>query len=226
MRNVALVLALVVVAILGYVGYRYWTIQGLAKKYATAREIAAASIEKHGSTWTIHIESVIADPLDPVWQALRQPERSAELVPASFHRSALIREDGNKKSLELEVTLLSLPSQKMLATMTFDDASHQVEIETSKGLQDIHGRYEVSALTPERTLLVFAGTAEEKVSLPVPQSVVEGALRELFVVQVNAIQAAIHGKGRFSSREAEEKVLTLYDEAARDLKQRMGRRGK
>ena len=202
MRNVALVLALVVVAVLGYVGYRYWTIQSLAKKYATAREIAAASIEKQGSTWTIHIESVIADPIDAVWKALRQPERSAELVPASFHRSALVHEDGNKKSLELEVTLLSLPSQRMLATMTFEDATHRVEIETSKGLQDIHGRYELSALAPDRTLLVFAGTAEEKVSLPVPQSVVEGALRELFVVQVKAIQAAIHGQGESTATTA------------------------
>lgn len=49
---------------------------------------------------------------------------------------------------------------------------------------------------------------------------------EALLRQVEEGRAAVHAKGRFSSREAEEKVLALYDEAARDLKQRMGKRGK
>jgi hypothetical protein len=194
MGKIAAVIAVLILVIAAYLGYRYWQIQSLAKKYAKATEIAAASIEKNGPTWTIHIESVIADPIDAVWKALRQPERSAELVPTAFKRSTLIKEEGSKKSLELEVTLLSLPSQRMVAELTYDDAAHKVKIVTSKGLQDINGQYELTALSPDKTLLVFDGTAVEKVSLPLPQSVVEGALRELFVVQVRAVQAAIHGK--------------------------------
>jgi carbon monoxide dehydrogenase subunit G len=194
MGKIAAVVALLIVVIAAYLGYRYWQVQSMAQKYAKATEIASASIEKNGPIWTIHIESVIADPIDAVWKALRQPERSAELVPTAFKRSNLTKEEGSKKSLELEVTLLSLPSQKMVAELNYDDAAHKMKIDTSKGLQDIHGRYELTALSADRTLLVFDGTAEDKVSLPLPQSVVEGALRELFVVQVRAIQAAIHGK--------------------------------
>src|SRR5262249_24020859 len=185
-----------------FLGYRYWQIQKLAQKYATATEIASASIEKNGPIWTIHIESVIGDPIDAVWKALRQPERSAALVPTAIKRSNLTKAEGGKKPLELEVTLLSLPSQKMVAELNYDDAAHKVKIDTSKGLQDIHGRYELTALSADRTLLVFYGTAEDKVSLPLPQSVVEGALRELFVVQVRAIQAAIHGKATGSATAA------------------------
>ncbi len=194
MSKIAAAVGVLVLVIAAYLAYRYWQIQSLAKKYATASEIAAASIQKNGPTWTIHIESVIADPIDAVWKALRQPERSAELVPTAFHRSTLVKEEGSKKTVELEVTLLSLPSQKMLAELAYDDAARQVKIETSKGLQDMRGRYQLTALSPEKTLLVFEGTAVEKVSLPLPQSVVEGALRELFVVQVRAVQVAIHGK--------------------------------
>jgi len=177
MGKIAAVIAVLILVIAAYLGYRYWQIQSLAKKYAKASEIAAASIEKNGPTWTIHIESVIADPIDAVWKALRQPERSAELVPTAFKRSTLIKEEGSKKSLELEVTLLSLPSQRMVAALTYDDAAHKVKINTSKGLQDINGQYKLTALSPDKTLLVFDGTAVEKVSLPLPQSVVEGALR-------------------------------------------------
>ena len=194
MSKIAAAVGVLILVIIAYLGYRYWQIQSLAKKYATASEIASATIEKSGPTWTIHIESVIADPIDAVWKALRQPERSAELVPTAFHRSTLVKEEGSKKTVELEVTLLSLPSQKMLAELAYDDAARQVKIETSKGLQDMRGRYQLTALSPEKTLLVFEGTAVEKVSLPLPQSVVEGALRELFVVQVRAVQVAIHGK--------------------------------
>jgi carbon monoxide dehydrogenase subunit G len=194
MGKIVGVVALLILVIAAYLGYRYWQVRSLAKKYANATEIASASIQKDGPTWTIHIESVIADPIDAVWKALRQPERSAELVPTAFKNSTLTKEEGNKKTLELEVTLLSLPSQKMVAELSYDDAAHKVKIDTSKGLQDIHGRYELTALSADRTLLVFDGTAVDKVSLPLPQSVVEGALRELFVVQVRAIQAAIHGK--------------------------------
>jgi hypothetical protein len=199
MGKIAAVVGLLILVIAAYLGYRYWQIQRLAEKYATATEIASASISRDGPTWTIHIESVIGDPIDAVWKALRQPERSAELVPTAFKHSTLIKEEGNRKSLELEVTLLSLPSQKMVAELIYDDAAHKVKIDTSKGLQDIHGRYELTALSADRTLLVFDGTAVDKVSLPLPQSVVEGALRELFVVQVRAVQAAIHGKATGSA---------------------------
>lgn len=48
---------------------------------------------------------------------------------------------------------------------------------------------------------------------------------EALLRQVEEGRAAIRSKGRFTSREAEANVLALYDEAVRDLKQRMERRG-
>ena len=43
--------------------------------------------------------------------------------------------------------------------------------------------------------------------------------------QIEEGHADIRARGRFSSPEASEKLLTLYDDAAQDLKQRMSRRG-
>ena len=65
-----------------YLGYRYWELQQMAAKYANAKEIAAESIHKDGSKWTIHFESVLAQPIDKVWKAMHQPERSHEFVEA------------------------------------------------------------------------------------------------------------------------------------------------
>jgi hypothetical protein len=202
LKNIAVAVVVVIVLAAAYLGYRYWQIQGLAAKYSSAKEIASATIHKDGKTWTMHIESVIGDPMDAVWKALRQPERSAELVPAAFKRSAVVKDEGNKKSLDLQVTLLSLPAQSMLAELDYDDTKYRMHIKTSKGLQDIVADYQLSSLAPDRTLLVFAGTAVENVTMPVPQSVIEGALRELFVMQVRAIQGAIHGAGSKGSAAA------------------------
>ncbi len=196
MKNIILAVVALVALVVGYLGYRYWQIQQMAAKYATAKEIASVSISKEGRTWSLRFESVIAEPIDAVWKALRQPERSAELVPAAFKRSALVKEEGQRKVLELQVTLLSLPAQTMTAELTYDDAAKHATITTSKGLQDINADYDVTSLAPDKTLLVFEGTAVENASLPVPQSVIEGALRELFVVQIRAIQSAIRGPGK------------------------------
>ncbi len=201
MKNALIGVVALVVLVAGYLGYRYWQIQQMAAKYATAKEIAAASISKDGRTWTLRFESVIGEPIDAVWKALRQPERSAELVPTAFKRSALVKEEGNKKILELQVTLLSLPAQTMTAELTYDDAAKHATITTSKGLQDINADYDLTSLAADKTLLVFAGTAVENASLPVPQSVIEGALRELFVVQIRAIQSAIRGPGKGATTE-------------------------
>jgi hypothetical protein len=46
-------------------------------------------------------------------------------------------------------------------------------------------------LDPNKTLLVLDGTAVDKVSVPLPLSVQKGAMRELFVNQVRAIQKGI-----------------------------------
>jgi hypothetical protein len=192
-KNLIIAVVVLVLAVAGWFGYRLWQAQSLAGKYKSSGEIASSSITKKGNTWTIQIETVIAEPADAVWKALRQPERSEKLLPETFKRSTLVSEAGNKKTLDLEVQLLFLPAMNMSAEMTFDDAARKAGIKTSKGMQDIDGIYEVAALGTDKTVFSFAGTAVDQISLPLPQSVVEGALRELFVVQVRTIKAAISG---------------------------------
>lgn len=193
MKKIAIGIGVLVVVIAAVLGYRYWQLQNLAAKYKDAKEIASASIVKDRATWTMTIEAVFSDPIDAVWKALRQPERSRELVPDVFRKSELTRSEGNTKTLEFEVRVLSLPSQTMTAELTYDEAAHRMALKTSKGLQDLDVTYQLTALAPDRTLLTYSGTAVERVSIPVPsQSIIEGALRELFVAQVHAIQKQLH----------------------------------
>jgi hypothetical protein len=190
MKGILAAIAVVIVLVVGYLGYRYWQLQQMAAKYATAKEIAAESIEKDGSKWTLHMESVLAQPIDKVWKAMRQPERSHEFIDA-FKKSDLKKEEGNTKTLEFQVQVLTLPLQTFVAQLTYDDASHQAKLKTLSGPQDQNATYTLTALDANKTLLVLDGTAVDRISIPLPQSVQQGAMRELFVDQVRAIQKGI-----------------------------------
>jgi carbon monoxide dehydrogenase subunit G len=181
----------VVLAVVGlYLGYRFWELQQMAAKYANAKEVAAESIEKDGPNWTVHFESVLAQPLDKVWKALHQPERSHEFIEA-FKKSELKKEDGNKKTVEFDVQVLTLPVQTFVAELTFDDASHQMSLKTLSGPQDQTATYQLRALDPNKTLLVYDAKATDRLSVPLPLAIQQGAVRELFVLQIRAIQKSI-----------------------------------
>ena len=194
MKNIAIAVVVVILAVVGYLGYKYWELQNLAAKYKDAKEIASASIEKSGSTWTMNIDSVFPAPIDKVWAAMQHPEKSQQLEPTVFKKSDLTEDGKDKKTLELEVQMLNLPSMRMTAHISYDEAGHRMMLKTEKGIQDLDVTYQLTSLAPDRTLLNYSGTAVEKVAIPVPsQSIIEGALRELFVSQVHAIQKEMAG---------------------------------
>jgi len=89
------------------------------------------------------------------------------------------------------VQVLTLPLQTFVAQLTYDDASHQAKLKTLSGPQDQNATYTLTALDANKTLLVLDGTAVDRISIPLPQSVQQGAMRELFVDQVRAIQKGI-----------------------------------
>ena len=190
MKAILMAVGAVFLLVVVYLGYRYWELQQMAAKYANAREIASESIQKDGSTWTIHFESVLAEPIDKVWKAMHQPERSHEFIEA-FRRSELKKTEGNTKTVEFDVQVLTLPIQTFVAELTFDDAKHQMSLKTLSGPQDQTATYRLQALDANKTLLVYDATAVDRVSVPLPQGVQQSALRELFVNQIRAIQKSI-----------------------------------
>ncbi|MBI2963744.1 MAG: SRPBCC family protein [Deltaproteobacteria bacterium] len=190
MKAALAVIGAIVVVLVGYLAYRYWQLQRLAAKYATAKEIAAESIEKEGAKWSVHMESVLARPIDKVWRALRQPERSHEFIEA-FRKSDLKKEEGNTKVIEFQVQVLTLPLQSFVVELAYDDAGHRVALRTLSGPQDQNATYQLTAVSADKTLLVLDGTAVDRITVPLPLSVQRGAMRELFVHQVRAIEKGI-----------------------------------
>jgi carbon monoxide dehydrogenase subunit G len=183
-------IALVIVLVVAFLGYKYWQLQVLAAKYENAKEVAEESIEKDGTRWTIHMESVLAQPIDKVWKALHQPERSHEFIEA-FKKSELKTEEGKSKTVEFQVQVLTLPVQSFVVQLTFDDANRTMTTKTLSGPQDQSATYRLSSLGADKTLLVYDATATDKISVPLPLSIQKGAVRDLFVNQIRAIEKGI-----------------------------------
>lgn len=192
MKTILGVVGAVVVLVVLFLGYQYWKLQKAAVQWDAAKEIASESIEKEGSKWAIEFTSILNRPIDKVWNALQQPERSREFIPA-FKKSELVKAEGDKKIIEFQVQVLTLPLQTLVAELTFDKANHRVTVKTVQSqTQDLNAVYELEA-SPDgaRTQLKYTATAVDKITVPLPLSVQKGAMRELFVNQVRAILKGI-----------------------------------
>jgi hypothetical protein len=64
-------------------------------------------------------------------------------------------------------------------------------LKTLSGPQDQTATYRLRALDPNKTLLVYDAKATDRMSVPLPFAVQEGAVRELFVLQIRAIEKSI-----------------------------------
>jgi len=190
MKTIVSIVVVVVVLAAAFFGYQYWKLQSLAAKYANAKEIAAESIEKDGSTWKVHMESVIAQPIDKVWKALQQPERSHEFIEA-FKKSELKKSEGNTKTVEFQVQVLNLPLQTFVSEITFDQANQRMTVKTLTGPQDLNATYQLKSIDPQKTLLTYDATATDRITVPLPITVQKGAVREIYVNQIKAIQKGI-----------------------------------
>ncbi|MEA2627421.1 MAG: Polyketide cyclase / dehydrase and lipid transport [Candidatus Binatota bacterium] len=184
------VIGVVVVAVVA-LGWWYWKLQQAAVQWDSAKEIVYETIEKDGQTWHIEMHSLISKPADKVWNAMKQPERAHEFID-SFKKSELKSNEGGKKVVEIQAQVLTLPTQTFVIEFTFDEGAKRMMTHTLQGPQDLNGTYElVPSPDGQKTLLRYTATATDKVNIPLPVSAQKGAVKELFVKTVRAIEKGV-----------------------------------
>jgi carbon monoxide dehydrogenase subunit G len=191
-KIVLAVIGAVVLLVVAFLGYQYWRLQRAAVQWDSAEEILSESIEQVDRTWHVRFQSVVDRPIDQVWRAVQQPERSSEFIE-NFKKSELKRHEGNKKVVETQVQVLTLPLQTALMEYTFDESAKQVEVKTlQSATQDLTATLKLeSSPDGKKTLLTYQATATPKVNIPLPVSAQKGAMREIFVKTVQAIKKGI-----------------------------------
>jgi len=194
MKAILAVVAVLVLAVLGYVFVQYRSIQRAAA--CPAKEIASSTMTKSGDTWHIAFTSTFDAPIDKVFDAFQHPERAAEYAPENVMKSEVVKDDGNTKTIDVVGKLDILPPgfkvQNLRTQYTIYPAEHRI---TSKSvdfkLADIDSEYKFEA-TPDGkgTLLKFTQTSKQKQQMLV-EALQKGALCETYATQVRAVDRAL-----------------------------------
>ena len=192
--NKAVIGGVAAVAVVGgFIGYKVLSLRSEAARWSgPMKEIAEESITHEGSVTKARFVSIIDAPIDRVQKAMWDVENLQNMVP-SFKLSKLVEAKGDTKLVEINIQALTLPTFAYTMEFTLHPAEHRVTFKTIKSqAQDIEGEYQ---LTPSpdgtKTQLIYLTTSKDKVAVPFPQSVLDGAGREVFVNTVRGLQKVV-----------------------------------
>ena len=183
-----------VLCIVGLVtaGWWYLRLRSAAQQWeGPVAEILSEKLEKDTDTMEIEFTSRVDAPVDAVFRAFTEPERSQEFSD-SVRYAKLLSSEGNRKTVEFEMVILGQP-QRLTLEFTFVPGEHRVTIRTIENqFSDLSGEYR---LTPSpdgtKTLITYTGISKDKAKLPVPLALQKSALRETFVSTIRALKKGL-----------------------------------
>lgn len=180
----------VVLLVVVVVGYYYMQYQRMASELAGAKEVVEASFKKDGAVATIHYVGIVDGPLDKVQDAVWAAERGSQMIE-NIKKSELVQQDGNKKSVLMQLKAGALPMQQVVMLFTLDPVKHEVSFKTTQAQgADLEGVYRFEG-AGNRTRLTYDAKATDKIPNPLPDGVIETAQREVFVNTVRGINKSL-----------------------------------
>lgn len=189
-KAIAGIVVAIVLVVGGYLGYRYMQLRASAAKWSgPIKEIAEESVTKEGDVSKIHFVSMIEAPIAKVQQAMWGVERGQDTVD-NIRLSKLLKEEGKRKEVQIQVQLLSLPLQEFIMEFLLDDAQHRMTFKTLQAsTTELAGSFQLEGSPDGKlTRVTYDATAKPRVPIPVPQSVQDSAQREFFVNTVRGIK--------------------------------------
>ena len=174
------------------VGWWYLRLRSAAQQWeGPVAEILSEKLEKDTDTMEIEFTSRIDAPVDTVFRAFTEPERSKEFSE-SVRYAKLLSSEGNHKTVEFEMVILGQP-QRLTLEFTFLQEENRVAIKTIENqFSDLTGQYRFTP-SPDgtKTLVTYTGTAKDKAKLPIPLALQKSALRETFVSTMRALKKGL-----------------------------------
>jgi uncharacterized membrane protein len=183
------IVVVVVVVVAGAAGY-FLKLQADAAKWKEAKELVKeeSSITKDGVVTKAQLVSIIDAPADRVEDAFWNFEDSPRWIP-TVKLAELVEQKGNSKVFKMQIQALKLPIQHYTMEFTRHPGEHLITFKTvASQAQDVEGSYRFEP-SPDgkRTRFVSESISRDKIQVPMPQSVIEGAMRETFVETVRGI---------------------------------------
>ncbi|MDX2170982.1 MAG: hypothetical protein SF182_28190 [Deltaproteobacteria bacterium] len=184
--NAKTIIGVIVLLILIGVGWFYVQYKRQEAKFRGASEIAEESFKKDGKVANIKYVGVVNAPLDKVQEAVWGVEKSAGVIE-SIKKAELVKQEGNSKTVLMQLQAGSLPLQQFVMVFTLDEPNHAVKFKTTQAqAADLEGTYSLEA-DGDKTLLTYEAVSTDKIPVPFPDGVIESANREVFVTMIRGI---------------------------------------
>lgn len=181
----------IVLAILIVVGVFYVQYRQQVARLAGAKEVEEATFQKDGPIAKIKYVGMVDAPIDKVQDAVWGAEHSSEMIE-NIKKSELVKQEGNSKTVLMQLKAGSLPIQQIVMVFTLDASKHQIAFKTAQSqAADLDGAYKLEAVG-DRTRLTYEATSTDKIAVPFPDGVIETANREVFVNTVRGISKALN----------------------------------
>jgi len=190
------VVAVIVVVVAGGAAY-FLKMRAEAAKWKEAKEFVKdeSSISKDGIVTKAKFVAIIDAPMDKVQAAMWNVEGSSRIIE-NIKQSELVEQKGNTKLLKMQIQALNLPVEHYTMEFTLHPNEHRITFKTvTSQAQDVEGSYQFQP-SPDgkRTRLIYESVSRDKVHIPFPDDVMEGAVRETFVKTVRGINKELAGK--------------------------------
>jgi hypothetical protein len=192
-KKVVIGIVVVLVVVAGAAGY-FLKLRAEAAKWKEAKEFVKeeSSITKEGIVTKAHFVSIIDAPMEKVEDAMWKVEDGSRWID-NVKLSELVEQKGETKVLKMQIQALNLPVQHYTMEFTRHPGEHRITFKTiASQAQDVEGSYRFEP-SPDgkRTRLVYDSTSRDKIQVPFPQDVIEGATRETYVKTVRGITKSL-----------------------------------
>lgn len=184
----------VVLLIVVVIGYYYVQYRRMASELAGAKEVVEASFTKDGPVAKLHYVGIVDGPIDKVQDAVWGIEHASQMIE-NFKKSDLVNQDGNTKTVLLQIKAGTLPIQQVVMQYNLNAAKHEVSFKTTQAqAADLAGTFEFEPVGT-RTRVTYDATATDKIANPFPDGVIETAQREVFVNTIRGINKQLNPAG-------------------------------
>ncbi len=183
-RTYKAVVAIVIVAAIGYAGWRI-----REARRAAVSGLLSEKIARDGDTWTADFMARVAAPEQLVFDAIRNVEKSRSDQVRSVR---VISEQGDNKTVDMELRWPGGQTVTMRLAFLYLPAEHRITYHTvDNPMINTEADYRFTDQGPN-TLLIYHQSSRFGQQIPLPDSLVRQIIRDTFVAQLEGLRRALN----------------------------------
>lgn len=183
-KTYKVIVALVIIVVLGYAGWRYYQ-----ARRAVKAGIISENIVHNGNDWNADFTATIPAPEQEVFNAVRDVEKARS---DQIQNVKVISQTDDTKTVELQMKGFGDQTVTLQMVFQYDPAAHRISYHTiDNPALKMQAEYKFDD-QGSATLINYHQTTTMTQQLPVPDTVVKDVIRGVFVSQLEGLKRTLN----------------------------------